>query len=148
MRDKIPVPIQVVDEEMIPLYATPLASGCDARASISEALTIFPGSSVLVPIGIKVALPEGYEIQIRPRSGFAAKNQVTVLNAPGTIDCDFRGEICVILMNHGREPFVITPKMRIAQLVLSPIVQADFIPQITLSFTQRGEGKFGHTGTN
>jgi dUTP pyrophosphatase len=148
MPKKIPVSIQVMDEELIPLYATPFASGCDARASLTEAVIVAPGTSALIPTGIKVGLPEGYEIQVRPRSGFAAKNQVTVLNTPGTIDSDYRGEICVILMNHGREPFVVTPKMRIAQLVLSPVIQAEFIREETLSLTQRGEGRFGHTGTN
>ena len=148
MPKKIPVPIQVIDEELIPLYATPFASGCDARAAIFEPLTIAPGACALVPTGIKVALPPDYEIQVRPRSGFAAKNQVTVLNTPGTIDNDYRGEICIILMNHGSEAFVVTPKMRIAQLVLSPIVQAEFIRQESLSATQRGEGRFGHTGAN
>lgn len=145
---KVPVPIYVIDEELIPLYATPFASGCDARASIKEQLIIAPNSSAVVPTGIKVELPQGYEIQVRPRSGFAAKNQVTVLNTPGTIDSDYRGEICIILINHGREPFVITPKMRIAQLVLSPVIQAEFIRKEALTATQRGEGKFGHTGAN
>lgn len=148
MPKKVPVPIHVMDEELIPLYATPFASGCDARASIGEPMTIAPGTSGLVPTGIKVELPEGYEIQVRPRSGFAAKNQVTVLNTPGTIDSDYRGEICIILMNHGKEPFVITPKMRVAQLVLCPVVQAEFIRRAALSETQRGEGRFGHTGAN
>lgn len=148
MSNKISVPIQVEDEELIPAYATPLASGCDARASISEALVIQPGTSKVVPTGIRVELPPGYEIQVRPRSGYAAKNQVTVLNTPGTIDSDYRGEICVILMNFGEEPFVVTPKMRIAQLVLCPVIQASFIRTDVLSTTQRGEGKFGHTGKN
>lgn len=145
---KVPIPIQAIDEELIPLYATPFASGCDARASIQEPMTLAPGTSALVPTGIKVALPEGYEIQVRPRSGFAVKNQVTVLNTPGTIDSDYRGEICVILINHGKEPFVVTPKMRIAQLVLSPVIQAEFTRHESLSVTQRGEGRFGHTGAN
>ncbi len=145
---KVPVPIQVIDEELIPLYATELASGCDARAAITEPMVIAAGTSALVPTGVKVALPDGYEIQVRPRSGFAAKNQVTVLNTPGTIDSDYRGEICIILMNHGRVDFVVTPKMRIAQLVLSPVIQAEFVRHESLSVTQRGEGRFGHTGTN
>ena len=145
---KISVPIQVIDEELIPLYATPFASGCDAKAAIAEPMTVAPGTSALVPTGIKVALPQGYEIQVRPRSGFAAKNQVTVLNTHGTIDSDYRGEICIILMNHGREPFVVTPKMRIAQLVLAPVIQAEFVRQDTLSETKRGEGRFGHTGAH
>ena len=145
---KIFVPIQVLDEELIPAYATPLSSGCDARAAIIEPVTIPPGASALVPTGIKVAVPEGYEIQVRPRSGFAAKNQLTVLNTPGTIDSDYRGEICIILINHGQQPFIVAPKMRIAQLVLCPVVQAEFVRYESLLSTQRGEGKFGHTGTN
>ncbi|PIS02392.1 MAG: dUTP diphosphatase [Chlamydiae bacterium CG10_big_fil_rev_8_21_14_0_10_42_34] len=148
MSKKVPVSIQVIDEELIPLYATPFASGCDARAAIVEPLSVAPGKSAIVPTGIKVALPEGFEIQVRPRSGFAAKNQITVLNTPGTIDSDYRGEISVILMNHGVEEFIVTPKMRIAQLVLSPVIQAEFIRQESLSETLRGEGRFGHTGTN
>lgn len=146
--NKVVVPIHVLDEELIPAYATPLASGCDARASILQSMIIMPGQTAIVPTGIKVELPVGYEIQVRPRSGFAAKNQVTVLNTPGTIDSDYRGEICVIMINLGKEPFNVTPKMRIAQLVLSPVIQADFIRQEVLNTTQRGVGKFGHTGEN
>lgn len=145
---KVLVPIQVEDPEMIPLYATPFAAGCDARACISESIVIEPGRSAIIPTGVKLALPEGFEVQVRPRSGFAAKNQVTVLNTPGTIDSDYRGEICIILMNHGREPFVVIPKMRIAQFVLAPVIQAEFVQQECLTLTQRGEGKFGHTGAN
>jgi dUTP pyrophosphatase len=145
---KVPVSIQVDDEELIPHYATPFASGCDARAALREPLVIAPGATVIVPTGLRMAVPEGYEIQVRPRSGHAAKSQVTVLNTPGTIDADYRGEINVILINLGKEPFTITPKMRIAQLVLAPVVQAEFIREEALSVTQRGEGKFGHTGAN
>ncbi len=148
MSNKVAVSIDVVDEELIPSYATPFASGCDARASIQEPITIAPNTSAIIPTGVKLGLPEGYEIQVRPRSGFAAKNQVTVLNTPGTIDSDYRGEICIILINHGKVPFVVTPKMRIAQLVLSPVIQAEFVRQEALTQTQRGEGKFGHTGAN
>jgi dUTP pyrophosphatase len=148
MSNKQSIPIHVLDEELIPTYATPFAAGCDARASISESMTILPGTSALVPTGIKVEIPIGYEIQVRPRSGFALKNQVTVLNTPGTIDSDYRGEIGVILINHGKDPFIVTPKMRIAQLVLAPVIQAEFIRQESLSTTKRGEGKFGHTGAN
>jgi len=145
---KVSVPIQVIDESLIPAYATPYASGCDARAALTETFVLEPGSTAIIPTGIKVALPEGYEIQVRPRSGYAAKNQVTVLNTPGTIDSDYRGEIGIIMINLGKEPFVIEPKMRIAQLVLSPVIQAEFVQQEALSVTQRGEGKFGHTGAN
>ncbi len=148
MSNKVTVNVHTLDDEMIPVYATPFASGCDARASIGEAMTIMPGTKAIVPTGIKLELPPGYEIQVRPRSGFAAKNGITVLNTPGTIDSDYRGEICIILINLGHEPFIITPKMRIAQLVLSPVIQAEFIKCETLSTTERGEGKFGHTGKN
>lgn len=148
MLKKIPVPISVADEEEIPKYATELASGCDVRASISDSLTIEPGSSCIVPTGIYVEIPEGYEIQVRPRSGFAAKHQITVLNTPGTIDADYRGEICVILINHGKSAFIIEPKMRIAQLVLAPVVQAQFLQKGALLSTSRGEGRFGHTGAH
>jgi dUTP pyrophosphatase len=147
MTIKISVPIQVEDEELIPQYATEAASGCDAKAHIQAPITIAPQSSCIIPTGIRVAVPCGYEIQVRPRSGFAAKHQITVLNTPGTIDSDYRGEIGVILINHGKQDFVVTPKMRIAQLVLCPVVQAEFIKE-ELSTTLRGEGKFGHTGSH
>lgn len=148
MQSKIPIPVQTDDPELLPSYGTEAASGADVRAAIEETLRIEPGASLIVPTGVRMDLPAGYEIQVRPRSGFAAKNQVTVLNTPGTIDSDYRGEIAVILINHGKEPFVVTPKMRIAQLVLAPVVQGEFHLQEALSATQRGEGKFGHTGTH
>ena len=143
---KIIVPIIAEDPEFLPVYGTPLASGADVKARVIEPVTIAPGSTAVIPTGIKVEIPEGYEIQVRPRSGFAVKNQVTVLNTPGTIDADFRGEICVILINHGKQPFVVNPKMKVAQIVLAPVVQAEFAPKELLSATQRGEGGFGHTG--
>lgn len=148
MQRKIPIPIQVTDPDLLPTYATPAATGADIRAAIGESIVIAPGSSAIIPTGVRADLPEGYEIQVRPRSGYAAKNQVTVLNSPGTIDSDYRGEICVIMINHGKDPFVVTPKMRIAQLVLAPVLTADFSLQECMSKTQRGEGKFGHTGTH
>ena len=148
MMDKILVSIQVDDEELIPNYATPFASGCDARAAIAIPVVIAPNASAIVPTGIRVELPEGYEIQVRPRSGFAAKNQVTVLNTPGTIDSDYRGEISILLINHGKNDFVVSPKMRIAQLVLAPVIQAHFIRKAELETTERGSGRFGHTGSN
>lgn len=148
MKQRIPIPVQTADEELLPAYATCDASGADLRASIEAAIEIAPGTSAIVPTGVRCDLPSGYEIQVRPRSGFAAKNQVTVLNTPGTVDSDYRGEICVILINHGKETFVVTPKMRIAQMVLSPVVQAEFFLVKELSNTERGEGKFGHTGAH
>ena len=143
---RIPIPVQTDDEEFIPFYATSCASGADLRACIAQPVEIAPGASAAIPTGVRFDLPSGYEIQVRPRSGLAFKNQVTVLNTPGTIDGDYRGEICVILINHGKETFLVTPGMRIAQIVLSPVVQADFFMVKSLSATQRGEGKFGHTG--
>jgi dUTP pyrophosphatase len=145
---KILVPLVAEDEELVPKYATIDASGADIRASLKEPVVIEPGSIAMIPSGIRVAIPSGYEIQIRPRSGLAAKNGVTVLNTPGTIDADYRGEICVLLINCGKTSFTVTPGMRIAQLVLAPVVQADFVLERCLTATTRGEGGFGHTGTN
>ncbi|MGH2612678.1 MAG: dUTP diphosphatase [Rhabdochlamydiaceae bacterium] len=130
----------------LPSYASDLAAGADVRAYIKDDIVIAAGDSALIPTGLTVAIPEGYEIQVRPRSGLAFKNKITVLNTPGTIDADYRGKIGVILINHGQEPFTVTPGMRIAQLVLAPVVQANFILEATLTATSRGEGGFGHTG--
>lgn len=134
------------DKENIPSYASEGAAGADVRAHIKEEVVIPAGASRLVPTGVYAAIPEGYEIQVRPRSGLALKNQVTVLNAPGTIDSDYRGEICVILINHGKQDFVVSPGMRIAQFVVAQVIQARFLPQESLVVTKRGEGGFGHTG--
>ncbi|SPN73230.1 Deoxyuridine 5'-triphosphate nucleotidohydrolase,deoxyuridine 5'-triphosphate nucleotidohydrolase,dUTP diphosphatase,dUTPase [Chlamydia serpentis] len=133
----------------IPQYATAGAAGADLRANIKEPLALFPGQRVLVPTGIRAEIPIGYELQVRPRSGLALKHGVTVLNAPGTIDSDYRGEIGVILINFGDTAFIIEPKMRIAQIVLSPVVRAEFVvKQGSLAETGRGSGGFGHTGAN
>lgn len=144
---KISVPIQVEEESLVPVYATEGAAGADAKAHILEPIVIQPGAYALIPTGVKAAIPEGFEIQVRPRSGLAAKHGVTVLNTPGTIDADYRGEIKVILINHGKEPFIVTPGMRIAQFVLASVVQARFVLEDLLTATTRGEGGFGHTGT-
>jgi dUTP pyrophosphatase len=141
------VPTLAESDELLPIYASELAAGADVRAAIDQEIVLEPGASILVPTGLRFALPSGFEIQVRPRSGLALKHQVTVLNTPGTIDADYRGEVGVILINHGRRPFVISPGMRIAQLVLAPVVQAQFVLQEeALSATSRGEGGFGHTG--
>ena len=145
---KISVPLLVDREECIPSYATADASGADVRACIEEPILLEPGQIAKVPTGVRVAIPPGYEIQVRPRSGLAAKHGLTVLNTPGTIDADYRGEIVVILINCGDESFTITTGMRIAQLVLAPVVQAHFVLQDLLMATTRGEGGFGHTGTH
>ena len=131
---------------IIPKYETQGASGVDISANINENLTLATNESILVPTGIAVSIPQGFEIQIRPRSGLAAKKGISVLNTPGTIDADYRGEIKVILINHGNEPFIIRNGDRIAQMVVCPIVQAKFEQVDELSDTERGSGGFGSTG--
>jgi dUTP pyrophosphatase len=118
----------------------------DLSAVLPEPLVIEPGAFTLVPCGFAIALPAGFEAQVRPRSGLAAKHGVTVLNAPGTIDCDYRGEVKVILINHGRAPFIVTPGMRIAQLVIASVERVEWGVSATLPETQRSAGGFGHTG--
>jgi len=132
----------------LPAYQTNDAAGLDLMAAVAEnePLTLAPGQYALVPTGLAMALPPGYEAQVRPRSGLAAKHGVTVLNSPGTIDADYRGEIKVILINHGATPFVIKRGERIAQIVIAPMVQAALVPVGTLSATDRGAGGFGSTG--
>ena len=131
---------------IIPKYETQGASGVDISANINEDLTLATNESILVPTGIAVSIPQGFEIQIRPRSGLAAKKGISVLNTPGTIDADYRGEIKVILINHGNKPFIIRNGDRIAQMVVCPIVQAKFEQVDELSDTERGSGGFGSTG--
>ena len=131
---------------IIPKYETQGASGVDISANINEDLTLATNKSILVPTGIAVSIPQGFEIQIRPRSGLAVKKGISVLNTPGTIDADYRGEIKVILINHGNEPFIIRNGDRIAQMVVCPIVQAKFEQVDELSDTERGSGGFGSTG--
>jgi dUTP pyrophosphatase len=145
---KVGVPTIVENEDFLPVYSSELAAGADVRACITQDLIIEPGSSLLIPTGIKVSIPEGFEIQVRPRSGLALKNQITVLNSPGTIDADYRGEVGVILINHGKQPFTVTRGMRIAQIVLAPVFQAEYIREGSLAATSRGEKGFGHTGTH
>lgn len=140
------IPVTLEEGAELPSYASDLAAGADARACIKEDVIIAPGEAALISTGMRVAIPEGFEIQVRPRSGLALKNKITVLNTPGTIDADYRGVIGIILINHGKEPFVVTPGMRIAQLVVAQVVQATFSSEATLSTTARGEGGFGHTG--
>ncbi len=130
----------------LPEYASEGSSGADIRAHMEEDMVIPVGGTVLVPTGIRAAVPIGYELQVRPRSGLALRHGVTVLNTPGTIDSDYRGEIRIILINLGKEPFVISPRMRIAQIVLAPVYQASFIVAKDLEETARSAGGFGHTG--
>jgi dUTP pyrophosphatase len=130
----------------LPQYSTPLSAGMDLRANINEPITLNPLERKLIPTGLYIALPEGYEAQIRPPSGLALKNGITVLNTPGTIDADYRGEICVILVNLSADPFTINDGDRICQMVIARHETAEFIEVETLSTTERGEGGFGHTG--
>lgn len=148
MSDGLEVGIDLEEEKCIPEYSSEQAAGADVKAYITQEITLNPGASTLIPTGIRLEIPSGYEVQIRPRSGLALKHQITVLNSPGTIDSDYRGEIKIILINHGKSDFVITPGMRIAQMVFAPVVQAMFTKKIDLAMTKRGEGGFGHTGTH
>jgi dUTP pyrophosphatase len=141
------IPIQILSAHArVPEYATPGAAGLDLAAAIAEPMVLEPGAFVLVPCGFAIALPEGFEAQVRPRSGLASRHGVTVLNAPGTIDSDYRGEVKTILINHGREPFTIAPGMRIAQLVIAPVSRVTWQQTSALPESERAAGGFGHTG--
>lgn len=130
----------------LPTYATELSAGMDIRANLSEPVTLKPMERCLIPTGLYLAIPKGYEAQIRPRSGLAIKKGITVLNSPGTIDADYRGEVCVILVNLSNEPFIIEDGERIAQMVIARHEQAAWQVVESLDETERGEGGFGHTG--
>lgn len=132
----------------MPVYESDAAAGVDLRAALreDEPITLKPGERVLVPTGLAMELPDNCEAQIRPRSGLAINNGITALNSPGTIDADYRGEVKIILINHGQETFVIERGMRIVQMVIAPIVQARFHVSNELSETKRGTGGFGSTG--
>lgn len=129
-----------------PHYASTHAAGADLRAAVEEEMILPPGEQVLIPTGFAMALPAGFEAQVRPRSGLALKHGITVLNTPGTIDADYRGEVGVILMNHGQHPFHIQRGDRIAQMIVAPVVQASWQEVDTLNATERGSGGFGSSG--
>lgn len=131
----------------LPAYETAQSAGMDLAAALEAPVTLAPGERAMVPTGLAIALPAGYEAQVRPRSGLAAKNGVTVLNTPGTVDADYRGEVKVILINLGPDPFEIERGMRIAQMVIAPVTQARFTEVEALTETARGAGGFGSTGT-
>lgn len=161
--------VQVIRNTLnqLPRYETPESAGCDLRAELNlvnekllfnakavrtlenvvTELIIYPGGRALIPTGIKMALPVGFEAQVRPRSGLALKYGITVLNTPGTIDSDYRGDVGVVLINHGTEPFVVNQGDRIAQLVITQITQVQFVPVDELQETNRGAGGFGSTGS-
>lgn len=148
-----PLPIEIEIEVLshygdleLPCYQTEGAAGFDFRAAVEEPMTIEPGERVLVPSGLKMAVPAGYELQVRPRSGLAVKHGITVLNSPGTVDSDYRGEICIALINLGRESLTVERGMRIAQGVVAPCVQGNFRAVAALDDTARSGGGFGHTG--
>lgn len=140
--------IKIINKSKHPLpqYATPLSAGLDLRANIDTPITLQPLQRCLVPTGLYIALPEGYEAQVRPRSGLAIKKGITVLNSPGTIDADYRGEMCIILVNLSNEPFVIEDGERVAQMVIARHEQAEWEETDTLDETERGAGGFGHSG--
>ena len=140
--------VQIINKSKHPLpeYATKLSAGMDVRANLSESKTLLPMERALIPTGLFMAIPEGYEAQVRPRSGLAIKKGITVLNSPGTIDADYRGELCIILVNLSNEPFVIEDGERIAQIIFARCEQAEWQITNQLEETERGAGGFGHTG--
>jgi dUTP pyrophosphatase len=146
---EIHVPVEVMPHAAdlaLPAYATAGAAGLDLVAAVAAPVTIAPGARALVPTGLRIAVPEGFEAQVRPRSGFALKQGLVVPNSPGTIDADYRGEVAVILMNLGSDPVLIARGTRIAQLVFAPVARATWVPTTALPPTARGAGGFGHTG--
>lgn len=147
------IKVQILDHGRglaLPAYETPEAAGMDLRAALGEdeKLVLAPGAHAMVPTGLAIALPKGFEAQVRPRSGLAAKNGITVLNTPGTIDSDYRGEVKIILINLGEAEFTIKRDMRVAQMIVAPVVQATLQPVEVLDETQRGAGGFGSTGVS
>lgn len=142
------IQVKVVNKghQPLPAYATPQSAGMDLRANIDEPITLRPMERRLIPTGLHIAFPAGYEAQVRPRSGLALKHGLTVLNAPGTVDADYRGEVGVLLINLGDKDFVINDGERIAQMVIARHETADFIAVEVLDETERGEGGYGHTG--
>jgi len=142
------LPVKIVNRSHHPLprYETPGSAGMDLRAFLKEPVVLQPGERALIPTGLYIALPEGYEAQIRPRSGLAIKHGIGLLNAPGTIDADYRGEIKIILVNHSGMPFEIKDGDRIAQMVVNKVEKVEWLPADRLDETERGEGGFGSTG--
>lgn len=150
MNTPVPVDVKRLPHGMdlpLPAYQSELAAGMDLYAAVEEDLELAVGERALVPTGLAIALPAGFEAQVRPRSGLAAKHGVTVLNTPGTVDADYRGEVKVILVNHGTQPFAVRRGERIAQMVIAPVTQAALTEVDTLPDTARGAGGFGSTGT-
>jgi dUTP pyrophosphatase len=148
---EISVPVQILPhgkELSLPAYATERAAGMDLRAAVSDPVSLKPGERALIPTGIAIAIPKGYEAQVRPRSGLAIKQGITMLNSPGTIDSDYRGEIKLIAINHGSEAFEIRRGERLAQLIFAPVATAKLVPVENLESSDRAAGGFGHTGVH
>ncbi|MBK8614143.1 MAG: dUTP diphosphatase [Flavobacteriales bacterium] len=145
--DTLPVRLINKGKHPLPQYATAHSAGLDLRANLDAPIVLAPGQRALIPTGLYLELPEGTEAQVRPRSGLAFKHGVTVLNSPGTIDADYRGEVGVLLINHGTEAFEVTDGERIAQLVVAQYLRVTFAESADLRATERGAGGFGHTGT-
>lgn len=139
------IPIEERDLPL-PAYETEGSAGMDVRTAVTEDTVIKPGEIVLLPTGFAIAIPHGFEIQIRPRSGLAVRHGITLINSPGTIDSDYRGEVKIPLINHGKVPYTVTRGARIAQMILAPVTRAQFIEVDELNSTVRGTGGFGHTG--
>jgi len=146
MQETVNIKCFCSSSDFIPLYATEGSAGADIFADINEEIIIKPGERRLIPSGLKIEIPEGFEAQIRPRSGLAVKFGITLLNTPGTIDSDYRGEIKVIMINHGNDDFIISRGDRIAQMIIAPVTKAIFTSETELNETERGEGGFGSTG--
>lgn len=140
------IKIKNLSKHQLPSYSTMMSAGMDVRANLNESITLKPLERILIPTGLYLAIPNGYEVQVRPRSGLAIKNGITLLNSPGTIDADYRGEVKIILANMSNEPFVVNDGDRIAQFVVAKYEQVDWEPVLELDKTERGEGGFGHTG--
>lgn len=130
----------------LPQYATPSSAGMDVRAALAEPLVLSPGQRALVPTGLSVEIPHGYEMQLRPRSGLALRSGITLVNTPGTIDADYRGEIGVIIINHSDQPFTVNPGERICQAVIAPVIHIEWVEASDLTASERGAGGFGHSG--
>lgn len=147
---EIPVKIKKLDnfKGSLPKYQSELSSGLDVRAQLAEAITLQPGTRALIPTGLSFAIPPGFEIQARPRSGYAIRDGVTLLNTPGTIDADYRGEVKIIIINLGEKSVIVNDQDRVAQLVLAPVFQAAWLEVDSLEDTERGAGGFGSTGRN
>lgn len=142
------IKVKIINESgfELPAYGTFSSAGMDVRAAVKQPVTLLPMERRLIPTGLRVQLPQGYEMQLRPRSGLALRNGITLVNTPGTVDADYRGEIGVILINLGAEPFVINPGERICQMVVTNYSRVEWEPVSTLDQTERGDGGFGHTG--